>query len=102
MAVSASSMRFTIMDRDKRYIGKKMMMTAAGQHSNWLAYVGGSKLLLQHIAEGDRIRREILGFYKNRTQLAYYEMKEQVDREVLLRDDYYNSYVGGRMHRRGM
>jgi hypothetical protein len=33
--------------------------------------------------------------------MTYYEMKEQFDREVLLKpDEYYNAFIGGKIHRK--
>ena len=29
---------------------------------------------------------------------TYFEMKEQFQRDVLFRDDYYNEFIGGKIH----
>ena len=40
---------------------------------------------------------EILRFCQSKSELAYFEAKEQFDREVLLRDDYYNGIINLRI-----
>jgi hypothetical protein len=32
--------------------------------------------------------------------MSYYELKEQVDREVLFSDEYYNEFIGCKIHAR--
>jgi hypothetical protein len=38
-------------------------------------------------------QREILHLCKTKSECSYLEAKEQIDREVLLSDDYYNSWI---------
>jgi hypothetical protein len=45
----------------------------------------------------DKFKFEILKFCYNKSQLAYYEAKEQFDREVLLKEDYYNGIINLRL-----
>ena len=68
--------------------------------SDWKDYYGSSKELLEDIEKvgKDKIRRTVLHLCKTRTQCAYYEMVEQVEREVLLKEDYYNGFVGGKIN----
>jgi hypothetical protein len=33
--------------------------------------------------------------------MTYFEMKEQIDREVLFKpEEYYNAFIGGKIHRK--
>ena len=55
------------------------------------------ELVEKHGAE--RFTREVLRLCKSKGELSYYEMKEQIERDVLLRpDEYYNKFVGGKIH----
>ena len=38
----------------------------------------------------------------NKTTLAYWETKLQFDNDVLLRDDYYNQFIGCRITAKGL
>jgi hypothetical protein len=43
-------------------------------------------------------RREILEFCKAKGELSYIEAKWQFTKEVLLTDDYYNEFIGVKIH----
>jgi hypothetical protein len=45
----------------------------------------------------ENFKFEILIFCMNKSQMAYYEAKEQFDREVLLKEDYYNGIINLRL-----
>ena len=85
--------------RKKTYFVKKKKKKKTVQ-SDWKDYYGSSKELLEDIEKvgKDKIRRTVLHLCKTRTQCAYYEMVEQVEREVLLKEDYYNGFVGGKIN----
>lgn len=98
---------------NRQYIGKKFFWTRAVRsvkgkrkkvrvESDWKKYYGSSKSLLQDIEQIgiDKIERHVLLLCNSKTQCAYYELKEQVDRNVLLREDYYNEFVGGKINGR--
>ena len=84
--------------RKKTYQVKKKKKKKTVQ-SDWKDYYGSSKELLEDIEKigKDKIRRTVLHLCKSKTQCSYYELKEQVDREVLLTEDYYNGFVGGKI-----
>ena len=102
---------------DKKYVGKKNFYSnrtlppLKGKkrkrkkkvESDWKEYYGSSeelKLLVESSEEKKHFKREILHLCKSKGEMSYLEMKEQIVREVLLRpDDYYNSFVGGKIHR---
>ena len=67
--------------------------------SDWRTYFGSSeevKLLVEERA--DDFKREILRLCKSKGEMTYFEMKEQFDRDVLFREDYYNEFIGGKIH----
>lgn len=104
----------TDLENGKKYVGKKNLWSTRrlpplkGQkrrrvkksESDWQDYFGSNeevKLLVEN--EGrDRFKREILRLCKSKGEMTYFEMKEQIDREVLFRDDYYNEFIGGKIH----
>jgi len=63
--------------------------------SDWRKYYGSSKHLVNDIEEFgvENFSREILHLCKTKGVLSYMEMKEQVEREVLLTDQYYNGII---------
>ena len=69
--------------------------------SDWKTYFGSSvkvqELLEEHGA--DAFDREIIRLCKTKGDCAYYETKEQFDREVLIRPDYYNGIINCRINR---
>ena len=99
-----------------KYIGKKWMWSTRrlkplkGQkrkrkkvsESDWRRYYGSSAHLNE---ERDRIgddkyKREILRFCKTKGECSYYELKYQMDEDVLLKpNEYYNAFVGAKIHR---
>lgn len=104
----------TDLTNNKKYVGKKNLWSVRklpplkGQkrrrtkklESDWQNYFGSNeevKMLVEN--EGrDRFKREILRLCKSKGEMTYFEMKEQIDREVLFRDDYYNEFIGGKIH----
>lgn len=67
--------------------------------SDWRTYYGSNKHLLADIAKyGEGMfRREILHLCKTKGECAYMETKEQLDRNVLLTEEYYNGIVNCRI-----
>lgn len=102
-------------ENDKKYIGKKIFISKRRlkplkgktrrrvvlKESDWKTYYGSSEEVKSIVEEhgSDRFKREILHLCKNKGELSYLEMKEQVDRKVLLRDDYYNGIIQCKIHR---
>jgi hypothetical protein len=100
----------------KRYIGKKKLSSTRtlkplkGQkrkrkvvsESDWMDYYGSSeevKALVEEFGR-ERFTRKILRLCKTTAETSYYEMKEQIENDVLLKpDEYYNAFVGGKIHR---
>ena len=105
--------RITELDTGKMYIGKKNFWkpkilpktktrkrrVRTRTESDWKTYFGSSeevKLLVEERA--DDFKREILRLCKSKGEMTYFEMKEQFDRDVLFREDYYNEFIGGKIH----
>jgi len=68
--------------------------------SDWRDYFGSNeelKLLVENDGS-DIFKREILRLCKTKGEMSYFEMKEQFERDVLFRDDYYNEFIGGKIH----
>ena len=90
----------------KRYVGKKIFhfrktKTLKGKkkkvvvESDWLNYYGSNKELQEHVAlfGEQKFIREVLYLCKNKSQMSYLELREQIDRRVLENDNYYNSWI---------
>ena len=100
-----------------KYIGKKKFWTKVTRpplkgkknkrrsvkESDWKSYYGSSdevKQLVENTGEW-RFKRKILRLCKSLGEMSYYEMKEQIDNDVLLKpNEYYNAFVGGKIHRK--
>ena len=68
--------------------------------SDWRKYYGSSKEV-QEIVEShgsEAFSREILKLCKSKGECSYYEAKLQFERDVLLSDDYYNAFIGCKIH----
>lgn len=100
----------------KKYIGKKLLCSRRklpplkGQkrkrtkivESDWKEYHGSSDEVKELVEKHgpNRFKREVLHLCKSKGELSYMELKEQMEREVLLKpNEYYNAFVGGKLHR---
>ena len=104
----------TDLSNNKKYIGKKLFVSKRKlpplkgktrkrtviKESDWQDYFGSSDLVNSLVEEHGRenFKREILHLCKTKGELSYLELKEQMDREVLLNDDYYNNIIQVRIH----
>lgn len=90
----------------KKYIGKKLFkFTRTSKRkgkrvkkqvdSDWLNYYGSNKELLEHVAlyGEDKFDREVIRLCKTKGEASYYEAKEQFDRDALISESYYNSWI---------
>ncbi len=100
-----------------KYIGKKKFWSKVTRpplkgkknkrrslkESDWKSYYGSSEIvkeLVENTGEW-RFRRKILRLCKTTGEMSYYEMKEQINNDVLLKpNEYYNAFVGGKIHRK--
>tara|TARA_Y100000034_G_scaffold136852_1_gene216392 strand:+ start:947 stop:1807 length:861 start_codon:yes stop_codon:yes gene_type:complete len=92
---------------NRKYIGKKSFWQRRKQkksnrrkttESNWKEYYGSSDLLKIDIEKygKENFNRYILHLCKYKKGLAFYEQKEQWNRNVLLTDEYYNTNIAGK------
>ena len=94
------------LNNNRRYVGKKLLSKAKTRivkgkrkrsrvPSDWKNYWGSSAELLADVTllGKDRFMREIIHLCKNKAELTYLELREQIDRRVLERDDYYNNWI---------
>jgi hypothetical protein len=99
---------------NKKYIGKKFFWSQRtlpplkGKTrkrkkkvmSDWMDYYGSNeelKLLVEKQGS-DFYYRQILHLCKTKGECSYYEAKLQFENDVLLRDDYYNEFIGCKIH----
>jgi hypothetical protein len=98
---------------NKKYIGKKQILCKRKKpplkgkkkkristvETDWKFYTSSSVELNNDIKVNGKNNFvfEILRFCNSKSELAYYEAKEQFDREVLLKEDYYNGIINLRI-----
>ncbi len=70
--------------------------------SDYMNYYGSNEELKKHVVDHgvENFKREIIHLCKNKGTQNYLELREQIDRRVMEKDDYYNSFVGGKIHRK--
>jgi hypothetical protein len=100
---------------NKKYIGKKQCVSKlrrkplkgktrsriSMKESDWKEYTSSSNELNEDILKygKDKFIFKILKTCGSKWELAYFEIKEQINRNVLLRDDYYNGIINVRIGR---
>ena len=98
---------------DKKYIGKRLAKfkvtkpplkgkknkRKSTKESDWQTYWGSSDNLKQDVATHgeDNFTREILHVCSSRGIASYLEAQEQLERKVLLTDEYYNGIINVRI-----
>lgn len=99
----------------KKYIGKKNLISKRRlpplkgkkrrrtviKESDWATYYGSSESLNEALDKDGptRFKRTILHICYSKGDMSYLELYEQVTRNVLFRDDYYNGIIQVRIHR---
>ena len=80
-----------------RQVNKKKRRYRA--ESNWRDYYGSSEELLKDVEYYGKgsFRRTILHLCRSKGEASYLEAREQFVRDVLLRDDYYNTWISARV-----
>ena len=105
----------TDLSNQKKYVGKKIFQSKRklkplkGKtrrrtkivESDWQTYFGSSDEVKALVEEHgpDNFKREILHLCESKGVMSYLELKEQMDREVLLNDEYYNGIIQVKIHR---
>jgi Kyanoviridae NAD synthetase len=101
---------------NRRYFGKKRLQFVRRKRvkgrsnrrivrrpSDWKDYWGSSDELKSDVARlgSEAFKREIIRLCLSLSEASYYELKYQMDNDVLLHPDkFYNAYVGGRISRK--
>lgn len=91
----------------KKYIGKKNFWTRRKDRktgrrkkveSDWRKYYGSCDELKEDIKKlgEENFLREILYLCPHKKSMSFYETMEQFKRDVILREDYYNTNVEGK------
>ena len=99
-----------------KYIGKKSRYSRTSKpplrgkskrrykttEMDWINYWSSSELVQALVQEHgvQRFRREILHLCYSKAELSYLELREQMDRRVLESDQYMNSQIMARAHKR--
>ena len=99
---------------NKKYIGKKNFWRPktlpkntkrkrrirTRVESDWRTYFGYSGLLTERVEEHGEtaFKRVILMLCKTKGEMSYYEAKLQFEKDVLLNDEYYNEFIGCKIH----
>ena len=80
-----------------RQVNKKKKRFRA--ESDWRTYYGSSEALSKdlEVYGEDVFRRTILHLCRSKGECSYFELYEQMARQVLIRDDYYNTWVSARV-----
>lgn len=104
----------TELDTGKKYIGKKFFWkpkilpvtktrkrrVRTKVESDWKKYYGSSKEVQTLVEEKgtENYKREILKMCRTKGECSYYEAKIQFECDVLLSDEYYNEFIGCKIH----
>ena len=103
----------TNLNNNMKYIGKKLAKfkttkpplkgkknkRRGTKESDWKDYWGSSDRLQEDVAQlgEDKFSRQILHYCPSRGIASYLEAREQFERRVLERDDYYNGIINVRI-----
>lgn len=103
----------TNLQTNKRYIGKKNFYFSKTKQvkgkkkrtkveSDWKDYFGSNEELKQHVDElgKDLFKREILRFCQSKGEMSYFEAKYQFQYDVLESDQFYNSWISCKIHKK--
>ena len=104
----------TDLTNNKKYIGKKFFWkpktlpktktrkrrVKTRVESDWRSYYGSSAEVNQLVEEKgtESFKREILVLCKTKGECSYYEAKKQFEYDVLLSDEFYNEFIGCKIH----
>ena len=104
----------TEISTDKKYIGKKNFWkpktlpinkkrkrrVRTRTESDWREYYSSSHEVVALVEQNGvgNYRRDILKLCKTKGEMSYYEAKLQFEYDVLLREDYYNEFIGCKIH----
>lgn len=98
---------------NKKYIGKKNFYFSKTKQvkgkkkrikveSDWKEYFGSNeelKLEVQKIGS-ENFKREIIRMCSSKGEMSYFELKEQMIQGALESNDFYNTWVSGKIHKK--
>ena len=106
----------TELDTGKKYIGKKNFWrpktlpknskrtrrVRTKVPSDWREYYGSNKELSLLVEQRgpDNYKREIIRLCHTKGEMSYFEAKAQFDNDVLMSDEWYNQFIGCKIHAR--
>lgn len=103
----------TNMKTGRKYIGKKFFYSSKTKQvkgkkkrykvsSDWQTYYGSNAELTKDVLElgTENFKREIIHLCKTKGECGYLEAKEQFNNEVIESDEYYNSWIMVRVHKK--
>jgi Putative endonuclease segE, GIY-YIG domain len=98
---------------NKKYIGKKLLKRSKTRQvkgkkkrslveSDWKDYYGSNKELQADVAKHGSLNfnREILRLCKSKGECNYWEAKYQFSLDVLEKEEYYNTWIMVKVHRK--
>lgn len=98
---------------NRRYIGKKLFHFSKTKQvkgkkkkykaeSDWKDYFGSNEELNHHvnIFGKDQFKREILRLCTSKGEMSYFEAKYQFEHGVLESDDWYNTWIMCKVHKK--
>jgi len=96
-------------DTNMSYIGKKHFQRKKAYQKNkkrrtmlvesdWKNYCGSNDVLKEHASRGDNITKEILYLCLSKGWMSVIETKEILNRDALIKDDYYNNWCSLKVH----
>ena len=104
------------LDTGRKYIGKKNFWKPktlpktktrkrrirTRTESDWRNYYGSSEKVISLVeSKGEEgFKRVILRLCKTKGEMSYFEAKLQFDNDVLLSDEYFNEFIGCKIHSR--
>ena len=104
----------TDLSNGMKYVGKKTLVSKRKlpplkgkkrkrisiKESDWATYYGSSEEVNTILEERgpENFKREVLHLCKTKGEMTYLELVEQIDREVLFNDMYYNRIIQVRIH----
>jgi hypothetical protein len=103
----------TNLSNNRKYVGKKFFTKAASRQvkgkkkkirvkSDWIDYFGSNEELKEEVKNlgGDNFHREIIHLCKTKAECSYRESYEIFIRDALLKEEYYNSWISCRIHKK--
>lgn len=103
----------TNLSNNRKYVGKKFFTKAASKQvkgkkkkirvkSDWDSYFGSNEELKEEVKQlgAENFNREIIHLCKTKAECSYRESYEIFIRDALLKEEYYNSWISCRIHKK--